>query len=70
MARYQHLKIFQDVYDLNLEIHRRTEKFPRAHRFSMGERLKNITLDILTLVVKANSSREKTRFFGRNRKKA
>ncbi|MEF3691684.1 MAG: four helix bundle protein [Candidatus Moraniibacteriota bacterium] len=59
MARYQHLPIFQAAYDLNIEIHRRVENFPRVHRYSMGERLKSLTMDFLDLMVKANSVQNK-----------
>ena len=62
MSRYSHLPIFQSAYDLNLEIHRRVENFPRAHRYSMGERLKNISLDLLELTIKANSQKDKLPF--------
>lgn len=59
MARYQHLPIFREAYELNIEIHKRVDNFPRVHRYSMGERLKNMTLDFLDLMVKANSSADK-----------
>jgi hypothetical protein len=62
MTRYSHLPIFQSCYDLNLEIHRRVDNFPRACRYSMGERLKNISLDLLELTVKANSQKDKIPF--------
>lgn len=65
MARYQHLPIFQAAYDLNLEIHRRTDSFPRAHRYTMGEKLKNMTLDFIDLVIEANSQKEKTEILRR-----
>lgn len=59
MARYQHLPIFKAAYELNIEIHRRVNNFPRVYRYSMGERLKNSTLDFLDLMVRANSTRDK-----------
>ncbi|EKE21664.1 MAG: hypothetical protein ACD_7C00161G0009 [uncultured bacterium] len=59
MARYQHLPIFQAAYDLNIEIHHRVDSFPRVHRYAMGERLKNLTMDFLDLMVQANSKVDK-----------
>jgi hypothetical protein len=59
MARYQHLPIFKEAYDLNIEIHKRVDSFPRVHRYSMGERLKNLTMDFLDLMVQANSRIDK-----------
>jgi len=60
MARYQHLPVFQAVYDLSLEIHSRVNNFPRVHRYSIGEKIKDIGLNLLDLIVKANSARDKT----------
>jgi hypothetical protein len=59
MARYQHLPVFQDIYDLIIEIHKRTEKFPRIHRYSIGERIKIINFDLLDNIIKANSVKYK-----------
>ena len=59
MARYQHLPVFQAIYDLILEIHNRADNFPRIHRYSIGEKIKNIGFDLLDLVIKANSVKDK-----------
>ena len=59
MARYQHLPVFQAVYDLVIEIHKRVDNFPRIHRYSIGERIKNIGFDLLDLIIKANSVQDK-----------
>jgi len=40
MARYEHLPVFQDTYDLIKKIHKRVENFPRIHRYLIGEKLK------------------------------
>lgn len=59
MARCQHLPVFQAIYDLILEIHNRVDNFPRVHRYSIGEKIKNIGFDLLDLVIKANSVKDK-----------
>lgn len=59
MARYQHLPIFQAIYDLCLEIHQRVSNFPRVHKYSIGEKLKNISFDLMDSVIKANSVKDK-----------
>ena len=59
MARYQHLPVFQDTYDLIIEIHKRVDKFPRIHRYSIGEKLKNIGFDLLDQIIAANSVKDK-----------
>jgi hypothetical protein len=60
MVRYQHLPIFQATYDLIIEIHKRVDNFPRIHRYSIGEKIKNIGFDLLDLIIKANSVEDKT----------
>ena len=60
MARYQHLPIFQATYDLIIEIHKRVDNFPRIHRYSIGEKIKNIGFDLLDLIIKANTVEDKT----------
>ncbi|MDD2934871.1 MAG: diversity-generating retroelement protein Avd [Candidatus Pacebacteria bacterium] len=62
MARYQHLPIFQSTYDLTLEIHKRANNFPRMHRHSIGEKIKNTSIDLLDLIVTANSAKNKTMY--------
>jgi hypothetical protein len=59
MARYQHLQVFQDTYDLTLEIHKRVDIFPRIHRYSIGERIKVIGFDLLDLIILTNSENNK-----------
>ena len=62
MARYQHLPVFQAIYDLILEIHKRVDNFPRVHRYSIGEKIKNIGFDLLDLIIKANSEKDKASY--------
>ena len=62
MARYQHLPIFQAVYDLILEIHKRVDNFPRIHRYSIGEKIKNLGFDLLDFIIQANSVKDKVNY--------
>ncbi|MDO8592694.1 MAG: four helix bundle protein [bacterium] len=66
MARYQHLPIFQAIYNLSLEIHQRVNDFPRTHKHSIGEKLKKIAYDLMELIIEANSAKEKTEFLRRS----
>jgi len=59
MAKYNHLPIFQETYKLTLEIHQTVDQFPRAHKYVLGQRLKDITSDLMDLIVEANSKQEK-----------
>lgn len=59
MSRFEHTKIFQSAYVLTLEIHRAVSRFSKEHKYTTGERLKNICGDMLDLIVIANSSANK-----------
>ena len=52
--------VVQRMYDLNKWIIERAEKFPRAHKFSLGDRLVSTSLDILMGLVDATYSRRKS----------
>lgn len=47
------------TYDLTLWLLPKVEKFPRSYRFSVGDRLVAVSLDLLTLLVDAAYSRDK-----------
>lgn len=60
MALYDELPVFKASYDLLLEIFRFSANFTREYKYTVGERLKNHTLDLISLVYKANTSRTKS----------
>ncbi|MBU1449021.1 four helix bundle protein, partial [Patescibacteria group bacterium] len=60
MARYNHLPIFQSGYDLVLKIYRITHHFPREYKYTLGQKLKDISADFLDCIVTANSQEHKT----------
>ena len=64
MARYEHIKIFQSVYTLCLEIYKITRNFKKEYKYTLGERLKSLIHDILDLVVKTNSMPDKEKSQG------
>lgn len=53
------LKIFTKLYDLILWLYPMVNKFPKAQRFVLGQRIENNALELLRLTIKANSSRYK-----------
>jgi len=63
MSRYAHLPVFQKGYDLNLEIYRTTHNFPREYKYSLGQKLKEISGELLDLIVIANSKEDKEPYF-------
>ncbi len=63
MSRHAHLPVFQKGYDLNLEIYRTTHSFPREYKYSLGQKLKEISGELLDLIVIANSKKDKEPYF-------
>jgi len=59
MAQYNHLPIFQLGYKITLEIYKTTSRFPREYKYSLGQKLKEISAEFLDFVVIANSLKEK-----------
>ena len=59
MAHYDELPVFKASYDLLLEIFQFTSIFSREYKFTVGEKLKNETLELIMLVYAANSSKAK-----------
>lgn len=58
MAKYDELPVYKASYDLLLEIFRFTKEFNREFKYTVGESLKRETLDLITLIYRANSKQE------------
>lgn len=52
-------QIVQRMYDLLLYLLSLVSKFPRSQRYTLGERIQNLSFDILELLLDALYSREK-----------
>jgi len=59
MVHYDHLPIFQKVYVLTLEIYKVTGNFKREYKYTLGEKMKLICNELLDLIVKVNSIKDK-----------
>ncbi len=70
MALYSTLPIFKKGYDLLIEIYKMTTGLSREYKYSIGEKLKNETLELLLQIYKVNSSREKEAHMDRCRENA
>ena len=44
------LKLFQKTYDFLVWVFAKTDGFPKSKRFSMGQRLENLFLDLIVLM--------------------
>lgn len=59
MARYEHLPIYKQALDVAVHFERVVAGFSRYHKYTLGTELRNKSREIVALVVKANSAREK-----------
>ena len=51
--------VIHKVYDLLMWLMGRIAKFPRSHRFVLGDRMERLVLDVLELLIEAVYTREK-----------
>ncbi len=59
MARYEHLPIFREAYDLAVHIEKIVRNFGRYHKYTLGTDLRNKSREILEKIVKANNARDR-----------
>jgi hypothetical protein len=59
MALYSELPVYKATYDLLLDIFRFTKNFGKEYKYTVGESLKKETLELLTLIYRANVRRDK-----------
>jgi len=64
MAQYQHLPIYKLTYDLLLRIMQVTKNFPREYKYTLGQKLKDEVIELIVLIYKANSARDRRAPFG------
>jgi four helix bundle protein len=58
--RYNHLPIFQLGYMLVIKIYQITHNFSREHKYSLGQKLKDTSVEFLDYIVMANAEENKT----------
>ena len=59
MSRYAHIPIFQKTYQLTLIVYKAADNFKKAHKYTLGEKLKNICGELLDLIVAVNGAENK-----------
>lgn len=60
MGLSEHLPIYRDTYRLLNMLLPLTQGFPRFYRYSVGIRMVDLNLDMLSLVFRANGAYDKT----------
>ena len=59
MALYRDLPVYKSTYDLLLAIFRFTRDFAKEYKYTVGDSLKKETIELLTLIYRANVKRDK-----------
>ena len=59
MARYQHLPIYKLSYELLARVMLLTKEFPRDHKFTLGQKIRDEIIFVIVLIYRANSSEQK-----------
>jgi len=60
MSKYDELPVYKATYDLLLAIFVFTKNFSREFKYTVGESLKKETIELITLIYRANSRRDKS----------
>ncbi len=56
MAKYEHLSIYKDAFDLNLHVEQIVRNFSRYHKYTLGTDLRNRSRTVMRLIVRANNA--------------
>lgn len=56
MAQYEHLKVYKKSYELMIESYKLIKNYPREYKYTLWEKIKEMTLDLIMLIYEANSS--------------
>ena len=59
MAQYSHLSVYKTAYSFMLEIVQTTKNCPKEYKYSIAEKMQEISVDIILDIYRANSSIDK-----------
>jgi 23S rRNA-intervening sequence protein len=59
MARYEHLPIYKTAMDLAVYLEQVVRNFSRYHKYTLGSDLRQQSRELVTVILRANSRREK-----------
>ena len=60
MARYEHLPIYKAAMDLGVYLEGMVHNFSRYYKYTTGQELRNLAREIIKLIIRANSARDKS----------
>jgi len=55
MARYEYLPIYKKMFDIVVYIEKNVKNFSRYYKYTLGTEMRNLSREILVLIIKANS---------------
>lgn len=61
MARHRHLPIWKSAFDLVVHLENAVRRFPRYHKYGLGQELRQCARRLCRLVAQANDARDATR---------
>ena len=59
MARYEHLPLYKKAMELGLYFQETVRQFSRYNKYTIGTELRELSRDIIRLVIRANSTADK-----------
>jgi hypothetical protein len=59
MARYEHLPIYKKAMDLTVYFEKIVRNFRRYNKYTLGSELREKSRQIVELIIKANSTKER-----------
>jgi hypothetical protein len=59
MARYEHLPIYREAYDLTVHVEQVVRNFSRYHKYTLGTDLRNRMRAVLEKIVEANNASDR-----------
>ena len=62
MARYEHLPIYKKAMDLTVYFEKIVRSFSRYNKYTLGSELREKSRQIVELIIKANSTKERLPF--------
>ena len=61
MAQYNTLPIYKATYDFLLRVMHAVSHFKREYKYTLGEQLQNECINLVILIYKVNSTRDKVK---------
>ena len=62
MAQYTHLAVYKSAYDYTLAVVQMTKNCPKEYKYSIAEKIQQLSVDVILDIYRANSAADKTPF--------